>query len=191
MSTVPIDSNLQVAPQNPWAKMLTRGGCTPVNTVRLRALGIGRRAGFAVERWVPAVASICGYNSSALRADLGSGLWAHGRCGRGAAGDGVCHGDWSTAALRALYGDLDDRGWGPLGPSKLLINGSTNAISIAVLSALLAVPEDERVSATILLELIVGVTQTDILFFRLGDLSRFIAHAVIVGLRVRAAASAS
>src|SRR5437660_4386564 len=52
--------------------------------------------------------------------------------------------------------------------SKLLINGPTNAISIAVLSALAPVDNASRVEAAVLLALLVGVIQTGITLFRLG-----------------------
>jgi SulP family sulfate permease len=65
--------------------------------------------------------------------------------------------------------------------SKQLINGPTNAISIAMLSALAAVPSDQRISAAIFMAALIGLLQTSITLFRLGDLSRFISHAVIVG----------
>ncbi len=65
--------------------------------------------------------------------------------------------------------------------SKQLINGPTNAISIAMLSALAAVPSDQRIAAAIFMATLIGVFQTGITLFRLGDLSRYISQAVIVG----------
>ena len=70
--------------------------------------------------------------------------------------------------------------------SKQLINGPTNAISIAVLSAVVGFSETERISAVILLALMVGVVQTGITFLRLGDLTRYISHAVIIGFTLGA-----
>src|SRR5688572_12404787 len=74
--------------------------------------------------------------------------------------------------------------------SKQLINGPTNAISIAVLSAIgglgLDGPE-ERVQAAVLMALMIGVIQTGIALLRLGDLTRYISHAVIVGFTAGAA----
>ncbi|MCC6509182.1 MAG: SulP family inorganic anion transporter [Pirellulaceae bacterium] len=70
--------------------------------------------------------------------------------------------------------------------SKQLINGPTNAISIAMLSALAFVPAEERVSAAILMAALIGIIQTGITLLRLGDLSRFISHAVVVGFTVGA-----
>src|SRR5262245_18355561 len=74
-----------------------------------------------------------------------------------------------------------------LDSSKQLINGPTNAISIAVLSALVGFSEPERIPAAILLALMVGVIQTIISLLRLGDLTRYVSHAVIVGFTVGAA----
>ncbi len=70
--------------------------------------------------------------------------------------------------------------------SKQLINGPTNAISIAVLSAVVAFSEAERIPAVILLAFLVGAVQTGITLMRLGDLSRYISHAVIVGFTLGA-----
>lgn len=74
-----------------------------------------------------------------------------------------------------------------LDSSKQLINGPTNAISIAVLSAVVGFGEDERIAAVILLAFLVGAIQTGITLLRLGDLTRYISHAVIVGFTLGAA----
>lgn len=70
--------------------------------------------------------------------------------------------------------------------SKQLINGPTNAISIAMLSALASVPAEARIDAAIMMAMLIGIIQTGITLMRLGDLSRFISHAVIVGFTVGA-----
>lgn len=85
-----------------------------------------------------------------------------------------------TAIVMTAVGALFDS-------SKQLINGPTNAISIAVLSALVGFGEADRIGAAILLALLVGVVQTGITLLRLGDLSRYISHAVIVGFTLGAA----
>lgn len=85
-----------------------------------------------------------------------------------------------TAIVMTAVGALFDS-------SKQLINGPTNAISIAVLSALVGFGESERVSAFILLTLMVGLVQIAISLFRLGDLTRYVSHAVIVGFTLGAA----
>lgn len=84
-----------------------------------------------------------------------------------------------TAIVMTSVGALFDS-------SKQLINGPTNAISIAVLSAIAGFSEAERVPAVILLALLVGIVQTGITLLRLGDLTRYISHAVIVGFTLGA-----
>src|SRR5437868_13581404 len=85
-----------------------------------------------------------------------------------------------TAIVMTAVGALLDS-------SRQLINGPTNAISIALLSALAFVPEGEKVPAAVLLALFVGCVQTGITLLRLGDLTRYISHAVIVGFTLGAA----
>lgn len=79
-----------------------------------------------------------------------------------------------TAIVMTAVGSL-------LNGSRHLINGPTNAISIAMLSALAVVPEDQRVPAAFMMALIVGTIQTAITIFKLGDLSKYISSAVVVG----------
>src|SRR6516225_9438329 len=85
-----------------------------------------------------------------------------------------------TAIVMTAVGALFDS-------SKHLINGPTNAISIAILSALVGFGEVERIPAVVLLALLVGIVQTGISLLRLGDLSRYISHSVIVGFTLGAA----
>src|SRR5579885_2065573 len=85
-----------------------------------------------------------------------------------------------TAIVMTAVGALFDS-------SKQLINGPTNAISIAVLSALVAFPEADRPQLAILLAFLVGAVQALITLLRLGDLNRYISHAVIVGFTLGAA----
>jgi SulP family sulfate permease len=70
--------------------------------------------------------------------------------------------------------------------SRQLINGPTNAISIALLTVLVAVPEVDRPAAAVLFAFLVGLMQLGITVLRLGDLSRFISHAVITGFTLGA-----
>ena len=79
-----------------------------------------------------------------------------------------------TAIVMTTVGALLDS-------SRQLINGPTNAISIALLSAIGGVAPDERVHAAILIALLVGCIQLAISLLRLGDLTRYISHSVIVG----------
>src|SRR5580692_9235983 len=85
-----------------------------------------------------------------------------------------------TAIVMTAVGALFDS-------SKQLINGPTNAISIAVLSALVAFPNDDPVQLAIVLAFLVGAVQIVITLLRLGDLNRYISHAVIVGFTLGAA----
>lgn len=85
-----------------------------------------------------------------------------------------------TAIVMTAVGALLDS-------SKQLINGPTNAISIAVLSALVGFSDAQRIPAVILLALMVGIIQTGISLLRLGDLSKYVSHAVIVGFTLGAA----
>src|SRR5882672_3957614 len=62
-----------------------------------------------------------------------------------------------------------------------LINGPTNAISIALLTVLATVPEETRVPAAAVFAFFVGAVQLGITVLRLGDLSRYVSHAVILG----------
>ena len=71
--------------------------------------------------------------------------------------------------------------------SRQLINGPTNAISIALLSvtALEADPV-MRVQVAVGMALVIGVMQILISLLRLGDLTRYISHSVIVGFTLGA-----
>jgi SulP family sulfate permease len=70
--------------------------------------------------------------------------------------------------------------------SRQLINGPTNAISIAVLSAISIVDPEHRLDAAILLAFLVGAIQLAISVLRLGDLERYISHSVVVGFTLGA-----
>jgi SulP family sulfate permease len=70
--------------------------------------------------------------------------------------------------------------------SKLLINGPTNVISIAVLSALAPVPTEQKLAAAFTLAVLMGLFQTFITLLRLGDLTRYISHSVVVGFTMGA-----
>jgi sulfate permease, SulP family len=84
-----------------------------------------------------------------------------------------------TAIVMTAVGALFDS-------SRQLINGPTNAISIAVLSVIAAVEPDAKVQAAVLLALMVGAVQLAITLLRLGDLTRYISHSVIVGFTLGA-----
>jgi SulP family sulfate permease len=75
-----------------------------------------------------------------------------------------------------------------LDPTGKLINGPTNAISIALFSAVATIPDASlKVQVAIALALLVGLIQTFITLMRLGDLTRYVSHAVIVGFTLGAA----
>ncbi len=85
-----------------------------------------------------------------------------------------------TAIIMTAVGALFDS-------SRQLINGPTNAISIAVLSVISIVPSvDEKIQAAVLLAFMVGIVQLVITSMRLGDLTRYISHSVIVGFTLGA-----
>ncbi len=80
-----------------------------------------------------------------------------------------------TAIVMTTVGALLDS-------SRQLINGPTNAISIALLSVIGGIEgTDAKIQATVLLALMIGTIQVGISLLRLGDLTRYISHSVIVG----------
>ncbi len=133
---------------------------------------------------VPALDALRGYSSRVLAHDAAAGLTVAAVAVPQAmayaqiAGIPPQYGLY-TAIVMTAVGALFDS-------SKQLINGPTNAISIATLSALVAFSDAERVPAAILLTLLVGGVQLGITLLRLGDLTRYISHAVIVGFTVGA-----
>jgi SulP family sulfate permease len=84
-----------------------------------------------------------------------------------------------TAVVMTAVGALFDS-------SKQLINGPTNAISIALLSALAFVPDADKPAVAAVLSLLVGLIQLGITLLRLGDLTRYVSHGVIVGFTLGA-----
>jgi SulP family sulfate permease len=130
-------------------------------------------------RLVPAADSLRSYSLAAFRADLLAGLTVATVAVPQAMAYALIAGlppqyGLYTAIVMTAVGALFDS-------SKQLINGPTNAISIALLSALAAVPAGDRISTAIVLALLVGVIQVGITLMRLGDLTRYVSHAVIVG----------
>jgi sulfate permease, SulP family len=68
-----------------------------------------------------------------------------------------------------------------------LINGPTNVISIAVGAAVAGFATDQdRLQAAILMAFLVGAIQLGITVMRLGDLTRYISHSVVVGFTLGA-----
>jgi len=63
-----------------------------------------------------------------------------------------------------------------------LINGPTNAISIALLGAVAMVGDpSQRLQIAVLLAFLIGAIQIAISLARLGDLTRYVSHSVVVG----------
>jgi SulP family sulfate permease len=88
------------------------------------------------------------------------------------------HGLYTAIVMTAVGAVFDS--------SRQLINGPTNAISIAILSAISSVDPERRLEAAILLAFLVGSIQLGITLLRLGDLTRYISHSVIVGFTLGA-----
>jgi len=136
-------------------------------------------------RLVPALDSLRTYTWTALRADTLAGLTVAAVAVPQAMayaqiiGLPPQYGLYTAIVMTAIGALLDS--------SKQLINGPTNAISIAVLSALVVSGDGNRIPDAILLALLVGSVQLGIALLRLGDLTRFISHAVIVGFTLGAA----
>jgi SulP family sulfate permease len=136
-------------------------------------------------RLVPALDSLRSYSVRSLRLDTQAGLTVaavavpQAMAYASIAGLPPQYGLY-TAIVMTAVGALFDS-------SRQLINGPTNAISIALFSALALVPAEQKVSAAVLMSLLVGVVQTGITLLRLGDLTRYISQAVIVGFTVGAA----
>jgi SulP family sulfate permease len=137
-------------------------------------------------RYVPALDSLRGYSWAALGADLMAGLTVatvatpQAMAYATLAGIPPEYGLYTAIVMTGVGALLDS--------SRQLINGPTNAISIALLSTLVMFPEGDRVSAAVLLAFLVGVTQLGIALLRLGDLTRYVSHSVIVGFTVGAGA---
>jgi len=80
-----------------------------------------------------------------------------------------------TAIVMTTVGALLDS-------SRQLINGPTNAISIALLGVVGHMESPEgKLHAAVLGALLIGAIQLAIAFARLGDLTRYISHSVVVG----------
>ena len=131
-------------------------------------------------RRVPALDSARSYGWSDLRVDLIAGLSVAAVAVPQAMAYAMIAGlpaeyGLYTAIVMTAVGALFDS-------SRQLINGPTNAISIALLSAIGSVAgQDERIQAAVLIAFLVGSIQLVISFLRLGDLTRYISHSVIVG----------
>jgi SulP family sulfate permease len=129
---------------------------------------------------VPALDSLRSYGLAEARADLLAGVTVAAVAVPQAmayamvAGLPAEYGLYTAIVMTAVGAVLDS--------SRQLINGPTNAISIAVLSVIASVDgQDAKVQAAVLLAFLVGAIQLGITLLRLGDLTRYISHSVIVG----------
>ncbi len=133
-----------------------------------------------IARFVPAIAALRSYSLSHARHDVLAGLTVATVAVPQAMAYALIAGlppevGLYTAIVMTAVGALFDS-------SKQLINGPTNAISIAVLSAIggIADPND-KLQAAVLLAFLVGSIQAIISLLRLGDLTRYVSSSVIVG----------
>lgn len=160
-------------------------GGSPPDSLTASAAGLSepRPTGWIFRR-VPALDSLRSYSRSALARDLTAGLTVatitvpQAMAYATLAGLPAQYGLYTAIVMTAVGALLDS--------SRQLINGPTNAISIALLSALAVVPESDRVPVAIVIAFLVGAIQLGIAFLRLGDLTRFVSHSVIVGFTIGA-----
>jgi SulP family sulfate permease len=141
------------------------------------------RAGW-LWRYVPALDSLRTYSPGLFGADLLAGLTVATVAVPQAMAYAILAGlppqyGLYTAVVMTAVGALFDS-------SRQLINGPTNAISIALLSALAVIPEGDRLAAATMFACLVGLIQLSISLLRLGDLTRYVSHAVIVGFTLGA-----
>jgi len=135
-------------------------------------------------RYVPAFHSLRTYSWRSLRLDFFAGLTVAAVAVPQAMAYATIAGlppqyGLYTAIVMTAVGALFDS-------SRQLINGPTNALSIAVLSALAFVPAQDKLPMAMVLALLMGCVQTGITLLRLGDLTRYISNAVIVGFTLGA-----
>jgi SulP family sulfate permease len=131
-------------------------------------------------RVVPALDSLRRYGGHEARSDLAAGLTVAAVAVPQAmayamvAGLPAEYGLYTAIVMTAVGAVFDS--------SRQLINGPTNAISIALLSVIAGVEGQEaKIQAAILIAFLVGAIQLGITLLRLGDLTRYISHSVIVG----------
>ncbi|MBK9259513.1 MAG: SulP family inorganic anion transporter [Polyangiaceae bacterium] len=129
---------------------------------------------------MPAFASLRSYGWSSARQDIVAGLTVATVAVPQAMAYALIAGlppeyGLYTAIVMTAVGALFDS-------SKQLINGPTNAISIALLSAIGTIADPQmKLQAAVLLAFLVGSIQIIISLLRLGDLTRYISSSVIVG----------
>ena len=131
-------------------------------------------------KYVPALDSLRKYNGSIARADLLAGLSVAAVAVPQAVAYALVAG---VPAEYGLYTAIVMTAIGAFfASSRQLINGPTNAISIAVLSATAMIPlVEDKLNAVLVLAAMIGALQVLIAVFRIGDLTRYISHSVVVG----------
>ena len=133
---------------------------------------------------VPAIDSLRLYSFVAARADFLAGLSVAAVAVPQAMAYAIAAG---VPAEYGLYTAVVMTAAGALfASSRLLINGPTNVISIAVLSALSPIPPELKLASAFALAFLVGSFQTIITLLRLGDLTRYVSHSVVVGFTLGA-----
>ena len=137
------------------------------------------------DRIVPAVGALRSYRWADGRADFFAGLTVAAVAVPQAmayalvAGLPAEYGLYTAIVMTAVGAVFDS--------SRQLINGPTNAISIArALARSRRSSPTRRSQAAILLAFLVGAIQLGITLLRLGDLTRYISHSVIVGFTLGA-----
>ncbi len=130
-------------------------------------------------RYLPALDALRRYSLLDARFDFVAGLTvaavavpqaiAYGL----SAGVDPVHGLYAAIVITAVGAVFDS--------SRQLINGPTNATSIAVLSATAAYAPEDKLAAVLLLGFLVGAVQLGITLLKLGDLTRYISHSVVIG----------
>jgi SulP family sulfate permease len=131
-------------------------------------------------RYVPALDSLRGYTVQHARSDLAGGLSVAAVAVPQAMAYALIAGlpvemGLYTAIVMTAVGALFDS-------SRQLVNGPTNAISIALLGAIGSVADPtQRMQAAVLMAFLIGAVQLTISFAKLGDLTRYVSHSVIVG----------
>jgi SulP family sulfate permease len=138
-------------------------------------------------RFLPAIGALRDYSFGSLRADLLAGVTVAAVAVPQAIAYAMIAG---LPAENGLYTAVVTTFVGALFySSRQLVSGPTNAISIATLSVLAPLTTPETLVPTaILLAFMVGTLQLSITALRLGDLSRYISHSVILGFTAGAGA---
>src|SRR5207237_1127655 len=143
-----------------------------------------RRLSALLCRYVPALDALRTYSLTALGADVLAGFTVATIAVPQAMAYAMLAG---LPPEYGLYTAIVVTGVGALfDSSRQLINGPTNAISIALLTVLAVLPAGDRLAAAVLFAMLVGLVQLGITVLRLGDLSRYVSHAVLVGFTLGA-----